>query len=68
MIAYSISIAGLFLILGALFVAYTMLSAMLIRQMLIGVLCDVVTRVNAEQRDATAIGLATNSKGNQIDI
>lgn len=42
---------------GALFVAYAMLSAMLILQMLIGVLCDVVSRVGSEQRDATAIGL-----------
>jgi hypothetical protein len=42
---------------GALFVTYGLLSAMLILQMLIGVLCDVVSRVGSEQRDSVAIGL-----------
>merc|ERR1719214_299792 len=46
-----------YILAGALFVAYSLLSAMLILQMLIGVLCDVVSRVGSEQRDATAIGL-----------
>lgn len=42
---------------GFFFLTYALLSAMLILQMLIGVLCDVVARVGQEQRDATAIGL-----------
>jgi len=46
-----------YILAGGLFVAYALLSAMLILQMLIGVLCDVVSRVGSEQRDATAIGL-----------
>jgi hypothetical protein len=44
-------IAGLF------FLSYTLLSALLILQMLIGVLCDVVTMIQEEQKDAEAIGL-----------
>lgn len=46
-----------YLLAGMFFVSYALLSAMLILQMLIGVLCDVVSRVGSEQRDATAIGL-----------
>jgi len=46
-----------YILAGALFLSYALLSAMLILQMLIGVLCDVVSRVGSEQRDATAIGL-----------
>jgi len=42
---------------GLFFFMYSLLSAMLILQMLIGVLCDVVGQVGQEQRDATAIGL-----------
>merc|ERR1719487_3226091 len=42
---------------GFLFVLYTMCSAMCILQMLIGVLCDVVSTVKAEEQAATAIGL-----------
>jgi len=42
---------------GFLFVLYTMMSAMCILQMLIGVLCDVVSTVKAEEQSATAIGL-----------
>jgi hypothetical protein len=46
-----------YIVAGAFFMLYALLSAMLILQMLIGVLCDVVSRVGSEQRDATAIGL-----------
>merc|ERR1740138_1869859 len=46
-----------FVLAGFCFFMYALLSALLILQMLIGVLCDVVSRVGAEQRDATAIGL-----------
>jgi len=46
-----------FVLAGAFFIMYTLLSAMLILQMLIGVLCDVVSRVGSEQRDSVAIGL-----------
>merc|ERR1712072_516289 len=42
---------------GFLFVLYTLMSAMCILQMLIGVLCDVVSTVKAEEQSATAIGL-----------
>lgn len=42
---------------GFAFLTFAVLSALLILQMLIGVLCDVVTTVGAEQRDALAIGL-----------
>jgi len=42
---------------GVLFVLYTLMSAMCILQMLIGVLCDVVSTVKAEEQSATAIGL-----------
>lgn len=42
---------------GVAFLAYALLSALLILQMLIGVLCDVVARVGQEQRDANAVGL-----------
>jgi len=42
---------------GFLFVMYAMMSAMCILQMLIGVLCDVVSTVKAEEQSATAIGL-----------
>jgi len=42
---------------GFLFVAYALLSAMCILQMLIGVLCDVVSTVKAEEQSATAVGL-----------
>merc|ERR1719199_2453756 len=42
---------------GFLFVLYALLSAMCILQMLIGVLCDVVSTVKAEEVSATAIGL-----------
>merc|ERR1719353_2137908 len=45
------------LLAGLFFVLYALLSALLILQMLIGVLCDVVSRVGQEQRDAQAIGL-----------
>merc|ERR1719506_2424080 len=47
----TVKLAGLF------FFLYALLSALLILQMLIGVLCDVVSRVGQEQRDAQAIGL-----------
>merc|ERR1712185_831732 len=46
-----------FVIAGIMFILFAMLSAMLILQMLIGVLCDVVSRTEQEQRDASAIGL-----------
>jgi len=46
-----------FILAGFFFASYTVLSALLILQMLIGVLCDVVSRVGQEQRDAQAIGL-----------
>jgi len=46
-----------YIVAGAFFMLYALLSAMLILQMLIGVLCDVVSRVGSEQREATAIGL-----------
>merc|ERR1719324_2298999 len=46
-----------FVLAGCIFMSYALLSALLILQMLIGVLCDVVSRVGAEQRDSTAIGL-----------
>ena len=46
-----------YILAGIFFMMYALLSAMLILQMLIGVLCDVVSRVGSEQRDATAIGL-----------
>ena len=42
---------------GLLFVLYTLLSAMCILQMLIGVLCDVVSTVKREEQSASAIGL-----------
>jgi len=42
---------------GFLFIAYTLMSAMCILQMLIGVLCDVVSTVKAEEQSASAIGL-----------
>merc|ERR1719181_405125 len=42
---------------GFLFVLYSLLSAMCILQMLIGVLCDVVSTVKAEEQSATAVGL-----------
>jgi hypothetical protein len=42
---------------GIAFVLYAMMSAMCILQMLIGVLCDVVSTVKAEEQSATAIGL-----------
>merc|ERR1719487_2015656 len=42
---------------GAMFVLYAMMSAMCILQMLIGVLCDVVSTVKAEEQSATAVGL-----------
>jgi hypothetical protein len=42
---------------GIFFVTYCVLSALLILQMLIGVLCDVVSQVGQEQRDAKAIGI-----------
>merc|ERR1719162_2672284 len=42
---------------GWIFVAYTLMSAMCILQMLIGVLCDVVSTVKAEETEANAIGL-----------
>jgi len=48
---WTVKLAGLF------FFIYTLLSALLILQMLIGVLCDVVSRVGQEQRDAQAIGI-----------
>merc|ERR1719198_2818302 len=38
-----------FVLAGSIFLAYALLSAMLILQMLIGVLCDVVSKVGAEQ-------------------
>jgi voltage-gated sodium channel len=46
-----------YILAGVLFVLYALLSALLVLQMLIGVLCDVVSRVGSEQRDAAAIGL-----------
>merc|ERR1719353_2824607 len=45
------------LLAGLFFVLYTLLSALLILQMLIGGLCDVVSRASQEQRDAQAIGI-----------
>jgi hypothetical protein len=42
---------------GIFFLMYAVLSALLILQMLIGVLCDVVSQVGQEQRDAQAIGI-----------
>lgn len=42
---------------GIAFMTYSLLSALLILQMLIGVLCEVVSQVNQEQRDAAALGL-----------
>jgi hypothetical protein len=42
---------------GMCFTLYTLLSALLILQMLIGVLCDVVARIGKEQSDAQAVGL-----------
>jgi len=42
---------------GLLFLFYYILSAMLILQSLIGVLCDVVSQVRAEEQDAHVIGL-----------
>jgi len=47
----SVVIAGIF------FLIHMILSALLILQMLIGVMCDVVARVGADQRDALAIGI-----------
>lgn len=46
-----------FVLAGIAFLAYSLLSALLILQMLIGVLCEVVSQVNQEQRDAAALGL-----------
>jgi len=46
-----------FVLAGIAFSLYLLLSALLILQMLIGVLCDVCTRVSQEQRDAAAIGI-----------
>merc|ERR1719265_1873309 len=46
-----------YILAGAAFVLYAMLSAMCILQMLIGVLCDVVSTVKAEEQSANAIGL-----------
>jgi hypothetical protein len=42
---------------GLAFIAYCFLSALLILQMLIGVLCDVVSQVGQERRDADCVGL-----------
>jgi hypothetical protein len=42
---------------GLFFLMFALLSALLILQMLIGVLCDVVSSVGREQRDALAVGL-----------
>jgi len=42
---------------GILFILYGVLTSLLILQSLIGVLCDVVSQVRAEERDAMAIGL-----------
>jgi hypothetical protein len=42
---------------GLAFISYCWLSALLILQMLIGVLCDVVSQVGQERRDAECIGL-----------
>merc|ERR1719482_1358841 len=42
---------------GVMFVLYALMSAMCILQMLIGVLCDVVSTVKAEEQSATAVGL-----------
>lgn len=42
---------------GIIFMLYAMLSALLILQMLIGVLCDVVSSMRTEQRDAHDIQL-----------
>jgi voltage-gated sodium channel len=52
---YSKDMAKLFA--GMAFVSYAFLSALLILQMLIGVLCDVVAHVGQERRDADNIGL-----------
>jgi hypothetical protein len=46
-----------FVLAGIFFLLFSLLSALLILQMLIGVLCDVVSRVGQEQRDAQAVGL-----------
>jgi hypothetical protein len=42
---------------GLAFISYSFLSALLILQMLIGVLCDVVSQVGQERRDSDTIGL-----------
>jgi hypothetical protein len=44
-------------IVGLAFISYCWLSALLILQMLIGVLCDVVSQVGQERRDSECIGL-----------
>jgi hypothetical protein len=42
---------------GIAFITYSLLSALLILQMLIGVLCDVVSQVGQERRDSDTISL-----------
>jgi hypothetical protein len=42
---------------GLAFISYAFLSALLILQMLIGVLCDVVSQVGQERRTADSVGL-----------
>jgi hypothetical protein len=42
---------------GVLFVLFSFTSALLILQMLIGILCELVTEVNAEQRSSEAVAL-----------
>jgi hypothetical protein len=45
------------LLAGIFFLTFALLSSLLILQMLIGVLCDVVAKVNEEQRQAETVGM-----------
>jgi hypothetical protein len=53
---------------GMFFAMYALLSALLVLQMLIGVLCDVVSRVGQEQRDAQAIGLVKQELLEELQV
>jgi hypothetical protein len=55
-----------FVFAGILFNSYALISALLILQMLIGVLCDVVAQVNDEQRDSKAIALVRQELANKL--
>lgn len=46
-----------YMLAGWAFLAYTMMSALCILQMLIGILCEVVSEVKTEETNANAIGL-----------